>query len=59
MTGSAYSRPSGTQQTLTITYDAQSRIFLNPLRNAFGGFLSVSIPGRYQSYSYKIMVEPE
>jgi hypothetical protein len=58
MSGSNYSRPAGVQQTLTITHDAASRIFL-PTTFRLGPFLNVAMPGRYQSYSYKVMVEPE
>jgi Flp pilus assembly protein TadG len=58
MNGTNYSRPAGVQQTLTITYDAASRMFL-PTTFRLGPFLNVAMPGRYQSYSYKVMVEPE
>jgi Flp pilus assembly protein TadG len=57
MTGSALSRPAGVAQTLTITYDAASRMFLPT--GIHLPWLDVPAPGRYQTYSYYVMVEPE
>jgi Flp pilus assembly protein TadG len=51
------SRPSSTPQTFTLTYDAASRMFL-PTTFRLGG-LNVPMPGRYQTYTYTVMVEPE
>lgn len=51
------SRGSGEKQRLTITYDAASRMFL-PATIKFAG-LNVTMPGRYQTYSYFVMVEPD
>lgn len=57
MTGTSLTRPVGIDQRLTITYDAASRMFLP--NGIHVGWLDVPAPGRYQSYSYHVMVEPE
>jgi Flp pilus assembly protein TadG len=57
MTGTSLSRPAGVAQTVTITYDASSRMFLPT--GIHIGWLNVPAPGRYQTYSYYVMVEPE
>jgi Flp pilus assembly protein TadG len=51
------SRGASTPQTFKLTYDAASRIFL-PTTFRLGG-LNVPMPGRYQTYTYTVMVEPE
>jgi Flp pilus assembly protein TadG len=57
MTGSSLSRPAGVAQTVTITYDAASRMFLPS--GIHLPWLDVPAPGRYQTSSYYVMVEPE
>jgi hypothetical protein len=54
---STTTRQFGARQTITITYDAASRMFLPG--GIHVGWLDVPAPGRYQSYSYYVMVEPE
>jgi Flp pilus assembly protein TadG len=54
---SALSRPAGSLQTITITYDAASRMFLPAVFKL--GWLNVPMPGSIQSYSYNLMVEPD
>jgi Flp pilus assembly protein TadG len=54
---SSLSRPTGSLQQVTLTYDAQSRLFL-PTVFRFAG-LTVPMPGTVQTYQYSVMVEPD
>ena len=50
------SRPQGSAQHVTLTYDASGR-FILPSVFRLGPFFEVQMPGKIQSYDYWMMVE--
>ena len=49
-------RTTGSMQTITLEYDASSRMFLPTTFKL--GFLNVPMPGAVQTYQFSMMVEP-
>jgi len=50
-------RSSGTQQKVTLTYDAASSVFL-PTNFRMGPWFQVAIPANIPAYDYYVMLEP-
>src|ERR1700694_1753082 len=55
--GHCASRSSGTQQKVTLTYDASGSVFL-PTTFRLGAWFQVAIPANIPAYDYYVMVEP-
>jgi hypothetical protein len=56
-TGRCTARVTGTQQKITLAYNASNLFFL-PTTFRLGGFLTVAIPTTLPAYDYYVMVEP-
>jgi Flp pilus assembly protein TadG len=55
--GHCSSRSSGSQQKITLTYDASGSVFL-PTTFRMGAWFEVAIPANIPAYDYYVMVEP-